>query len=57
MFYARSIEVVMQSFVFHLKGRTLIVGILGPKREEEKEAEQTFILRFLTPSPLGHLDP
>jgi hypothetical protein len=38
MFYARSIEVVMQSFVFHLKGRALIEGILGPKREEEQEA-------------------
>jgi hypothetical protein len=37
MFYARNIDVVMLSFVFHLKGRPLIEGILGPKREEEKD--------------------
>jgi hypothetical protein len=37
MFYARSTEVVAQSFVFHRRGRTLIEEILGPKKEEEEE--------------------
>jgi hypothetical protein len=31
MFDARSIEVVMKSFFFHLKGRTLIEEFLDPR--------------------------